>query len=175
MSAMQGDWMGLGRAIRDARKTAGFPTQQDLADRVGAKVSTIRAIEQGRNFSKVTPTLRVIERLLGWTHGSVEDVLDGREPTPRSEESAPEHGGADLADGLSIEVARELAGGQVIGDDVLNLTVPGSQDRLVVIYKSGDAGPVNPDELRRRLRVWTDVQRALRGLMPPVADDAEDA
>lgn len=180
---MERDWARLGAAIAAARKAKGLK-QPDLGGRVGVSRGTIQAIERGQGFAKVTPTLRAIERQLGWAEGSVEAVLDGGDAKPvetaspvqviRPEVVAPEVrvGLPDMTEGLPLRVVEKLAGeGPVLDAQVLDLTLPGSGTHMIVVVK-GEPG-VTQEQVREGLLAWANAERLLRGL-PNDPDDSSD-
>lgn len=79
-------WARLGDAIR-RRRVALRLTQEDLADKAGVSVNTIRNLEQGRRARELT--LPRITDALGWVGGSYFLILDGGDPlveeTPEEE------------------------------------------------------------------------------------------
>ena len=69
----------------------------EVGDR--GSVSTIRSYVQSRVAARPhRSTLAVVDRLLGWEHGSARSVLDGGEPRPLG---APAAGAADETPALS--------------------------------------------------------------------------
>jgi transcriptional regulator with XRE-family HTH domain len=173
------DWERLAEAIKAARKARGW-TQKDLAATARVGFSTVQRLESGKPASRTPASLPHVERALGWAHGSVEDILAGGEPTP---EGTPEgqleltqvRGTAPtLAAGMPLRVIQELTEGEVLDTEVLDLSRPGSDTRMVVVIKRG-ATDASPDQIREDLEVWTRVQRELRRITSATPDTDSDA
>lgn len=56
-------------------------SQADLAARAGISEGTVRSIEATRREGYQLATLRGLAAALGWSAGSIDDVLDGGEPS----------------------------------------------------------------------------------------------
>jgi transcriptional regulator with XRE-family HTH domain len=170
---MERDWTRLGRALAAARRAMdGRPTQQQLAEIVGVSRATVQAVERGKPFTKITPTLRAVERAVGWKEGSLESVLAGAEPAPARAGlrgglfADPYAAAADrpvLAGGLPLRVVQELSEGEVLDTEVLDLTGPGSRCKMIVVLKrERDSGEIDAERLRAELAAWSRVQRRIR-------------
>lgn len=166
MGRMTRDWARLGRAVADARRALGL-TQKDLADQIGVSRGAIQSIERGEEFTKITQTLRAVERALGWQKGSIESVLDGGDPkAPPQKVDQPERpeAPAELAPQLPLAIVHELSAetGPVLDTTVLDLPGASPGSRMIVVIKgSPDA---SPEQIRADLLAWSKEQRRLRGL-----------
>ena len=58
-------------------------SQDDLAAATSLSNSTIRAFEGGRVKQPNSQSMRLLEAALGWTTGSINAILEGKEPTLR--------------------------------------------------------------------------------------------
>ena len=90
---MAKDYQRLNRAL-EARRVELDMRWGDLAARARIAVQTLGAIRAGRNAPSVL-TARRLEDVLGWQHGSIDAILDGRDPEPLPEPTAEL---AELAD-----------------------------------------------------------------------------
>jgi len=80
-------WKRLGSALRAERQRQGL-SREELAAKADVSPRSIQSAESGRVPQGRRPfTLDAIERALDWAVGSVDSVLEGGEPTGRSEES----------------------------------------------------------------------------------------
>jgi hypothetical protein len=84
VSATPQDWKRLGEKIRLRRERLGL-TRPDVVARSGSAVTerTLGNYETGRSTSsgRIPPGYYAVAEVIGWTHDSVQDVLDGNEPT----------------------------------------------------------------------------------------------
>lgn len=83
----EGDLVRLGKAVRARRDELRW-SQSEAAWHAGVSDQTWLTVEKGGVTSK--RTLTAVERALSWPFGSVDAILEGREPPP-----APPPGGAD--------------------------------------------------------------------------------
>ncbi|OAA22262.1 putative transcriptional regulator [Frankia sp. EI5c] len=101
------DWPAVAAALK-ARMSAQRIGQQELADRAGISVSTLRLVQHGANRRVRNRTLTAIARALDWPDDHLVRVLTGNgEPGPTGAQAAP------MAIGLEI-----LAGVREIRDDI---------------------------------------------------------
>lgn len=77
---MDWDWQALATALRERRKTLGL-TQEQLADRAGMHVATIKDYEAGREYTRFPKSWNALEPELGWAAGSALATLKGGRPT----------------------------------------------------------------------------------------------
>lgn len=151
-------WTDLGRQLAEARQSAG-KTQVALAAEIGVSKSTIKAIEYGRPYEKVQANHRAVAQAVGWTPGSVEDVLDGRRPTvaggSRSAAGAP---ASKLPEGLSDRARLELGSARAFDDTVVRVGL-GRRKVIMILTEADDA--VSPEELRKDIEMWEQIQRAV--------------
>lgn len=158
-------------------------TQLELAERAGVSESTIQNLEAGRQYTRRPPSLSRVEAALGWAPGSADIVLDGGEPvehvdravepsTPEEAVTAPS-GQPILKTGMPLRIVQELTMGQVMDADVLDLSRPGSDARMVVVLVRGQSD-ASPDEIREDFEEWSRVQRELRRMTKPAADEPDD-
>ncbi|MER5769590.1 helix-turn-helix domain-containing protein [Streptomyces sp. NPDC001985] len=162
---MTWNWPALGNHLQAAREARRM-TQPQLADRVGVSLSTVQSVEAGKPFAKVTPTIRAMARIVGWTEDSPEAVLAGEEPSyvedyPRAGGDEPPQEEQETP-ALPPLIAEELREGQILGSGVYDLTQEGSSAQLIVIVK----GPsdATPEDMRRYAQAWRQKDRALRKL-----------
>lgn len=164
---MDTPWARVGAAVRTERKAQGL-TQADLAGRAGVSTGTIRAVERGQEFQKVTPTHRAVGRALGWTESSIEAVLDGGEPTLADEAPAAAMPSTGL-EGLPYRIARALADGTAL-DTRLKTIGPGGE--IVILLKTHDGA--TDEEKQAILREW-ERQEGHLDRLGEVADDSSDS
>lgn len=167
---MNRDWKRLGLAIKARREELGMTTQQALADTAGVTRQTVQSLEAGKERSRMPAAIAPVEEALKWEPGTVARILTG-------ETEAPRETSARFAEGMPMRIAQELTDGQVMDTEVLDLSVPGSSSRLVVVFKrDSPAADMDPDELRASLQEWSRIQRAMRRIAasPPegTADEA---
>lgn len=162
---MDRDWKRLGRAIKAQRDHLGLARQDDLAAAAGVNRQTIQSLEAGKARTRMPASIGKVEKALSWEPGTAARILT----EAPSEGSTPR-----FAEGMPMRIARELSDGQVVDTDVLDLTLPGSKSRLVVVFKhDSEAADMAPDELRAALEEWTRIQRALRQIT--AGDEADEA
>lgn len=155
---MDGDWLRLGRAVRDARNGKGL-SQMALGEHSGARRTVIQTIERGHRFQRITATLRSVERTLSWGEGSVESVLAGGDPLPSEEALDRDAAGRlrhDIASVLPLRVVRALSDGTTLDTTIVPLA-PNAE--MVVIVK-GKPG-ATPEQLRAALSVWEEREGLL--------------
>lgn len=168
---MDRDWKRLGRAIKAQREHLGMTTQQELADAAGVTRQTVQSLESGKQRSRMPATIAAVEKALEWEPGAASRILV-------EEAGVGEGGESRFAEGMPMRIAQELSGGQVVDTDVLDLSLPGSSSRIVVVFKQdAPAADADPDELRAELQEWSRIQRAMRKIAstPPdtTADEAQ--
>ncbi|MEN8649929.1 helix-turn-helix domain-containing protein [Streptomyces sp. 21So2-11] len=75
-------WAHLGAVVRAERERHGL-LQEELADRAGVSVGSVRGAEKGRvpRGLRWPQSLTQIEKALGWGVGSMQAVLSGKEPS----------------------------------------------------------------------------------------------
>lgn len=82
------DWRGLAAAL-NARMTDRRIGQQELADRAGVSVATLRILQHGGGERRVqNATLAAVSRALGWPADYLLSVLL-RRPLPDAEDDPP--------------------------------------------------------------------------------------
>ncbi|KAF0647118.1 MULTISPECIES: helix-turn-helix domain-containing protein [Streptomyces] len=159
---MNRDWARLGRAIKARREQLGLTTQQALADAAGVTRQTVQSLESGKPRSRMPATVAAVEKALQWDPGEASRIL--------TEPSSPVE---KYAEGMPSRVRRELSDGEVVDTEVLDLGIPGSGSRLVVVFKrDSPAGDMDPAELQRQVEEWTRIQRAMRHLAAQPDDDS---
>lgn len=164
---MDRDWKRLGRAIKASRERLGMATQQELADAAGVTRQTVQALESGKERTRMPAALAAIEKVLEWGPGEAISHLVGRTATVGE--------GPQFAEGMPMRIAQELTEGRVFDTDVLDLTLPGSNSRVVVVFKQdAEAGDMSPDELRVQLQEFSRIQRAMRKIASTPPDHAAD-
>lgn len=163
-------WVRLGHAFAEARRKIPL-TQEEAAERLHVSRTPIQAIERGRqsngkDFTKVTSTMRSYARLVGWTEDSIDKVLAGDDP---STAERPEPKAMETPAGLSPAVEMELHSGETVDSTVLHLG-PGENDaRVVVIVKGGENA--TKAEMEEAVRQWNRARRHLQS----ITSDAESA
>ncbi|MFI6594895.1 hypothetical protein ACIBHX_01535 [Nonomuraea sp. NPDC050536] len=89
----QEDWQRVAKAVVERRNDRGW-TQVDIAVTGPLSVDRVQAIEGARSTRYSPRTIANLERALEWQKGSVQAILDGKEPTPAesagTQPSAPE-------------------------------------------------------------------------------------
>ncbi|GAA3032813.1 transcriptional regulator with XRE-family HTH domain [Streptomyces olivoverticillatus] len=169
---MNGDWGRLGTAVQAARKAKGL-TQPQLGELIGVSRATVQAIEQGREFAKITHTLRALETPLGWKAGSIENVLAGGDPTYKASDTEPDNAAMPITDdsqALPLRVRQALGEGHLLDATIIDLPAEGSDEpdaQIVIVVKSKPTA--SPERMRRNVAAWERVERKLRAL--GTADD----
>lgn len=77
----------LGRAVRAARRDAGFVNREDFAEKVGRSARQVQALENGESGVGVD-TWSAAAKVLEWPIEKVYEILDGRRETDRSPSTA---------------------------------------------------------------------------------------
>lgn len=163
---MDRDWKRLGRAIKAQREHLGMTTQQELADAAGVTRQTVQSLEGGKERKRMPVAVAPVEKALGWEAGTASRILVEGPGVGEGVE-------ARFAEGMPMRIAQELSGGQVVDTDVLDLSLPGSNSRIVVVFKQdAPAANADPDELRAELQEWSRIQRAMRKIASTPPDDA---
>lgn len=163
---MNRDWKRLGRAIKAQREHLGLTTQQALADAAGVTRQTVQSLESGTDRSRMPATISAIEQALKWEPGEAARLLAGDPPSESTQR---------FAEGMPMRIAQELSDGQVVDTEVLDLSVPGSSSRIVVVFKSdAAAADRDPAELRAELQEFSRIQRAMRKIVTDPDDQAAD-
>lgn len=174
---MKRDWRRLGRALAEAREAAGL-TQDKAAKKLGVSLNPVQTIERGAS-KRVTTTIRAYAHLVGWTPEAVETVLDGGDPTMRSDAAeltathSRDQSAADRLAALPARVVQALSDdGQLIDATVMDLRRPGGGRAIIVIKGEPDAPP---EEIAKDLEEWARKELALRGIIPPDVDGNDAA
>lgn len=76
------DWSRLAEYVVTRRKELGYPRQVDLIHVSALGTRTLSSIEAGERTQYNRTTLAALEQALEWAPGSINDVLNGDEPTP---------------------------------------------------------------------------------------------
>jgi transcriptional regulator with XRE-family HTH domain len=165
------NWVRLGQQLRAARRTKDLK-QLELANLAGVSLSTVQAIEGGKAFARVTPTVRTLARLVGWQDGSAETVLAGGDPTPApataTHEPLPQEPPAEPESAyahLPVRIREELKEGQFLDSGVYDISPEGSDVQMIVVIK-GKTG-ATPEEIRRYMETVRRTERRLRQLNSP--------
>ncbi|MCX5398959.1 helix-turn-helix transcriptional regulator [Streptomyces sp. NBC_00102] len=142
-------WAGLGDAFKAARATLKL-TQSDIMEALDVSRATVQNVERGKAFTRPTSTHRAYARLVGWTEGSVDQVLAGGEPTPAAAATPGGKGpGGRVPDDLPLHIAEELASGRLLDTAVIRM--PGG-GQAVVVARGREGG--SPEELQASLEAW---------------------
>lgn len=112
------EWQRLARLVVHRRVELGYRLQKEFTEASGIKIRTLNNIENHRQSSYDAGTIAMLEQGLKWRPGSVDDVLEGGEPTPvdQTELSLPELDKDQLREILrrSREVTADLE--RLLGD-----------------------------------------------------------
>lgn len=65
----------------ERRRERGYRTQREFAEALGVSRRTVAALERGEHPMS-DDTVAAVERVLGWSPGSVDAILAGKQPTP---------------------------------------------------------------------------------------------
>lgn len=160
------NWARLGRELAAARRAKKLK-QLELADLAGVSLATVQAIEGGKSFARVTPTIRAFVRIVGWQEGSAETVLAGGDPNPAVAPDSPVTTQVPIppADSdsafahLPVRIREELKEGQFLDSGVYDISPEGSDVQMIVVIKGKT--DATPEEIRRYM---DDVRRAERKL-----------
>lgn len=164
------NWVRLGQELAAARRTRKLK-QRELADLAGVSLATVQAIEGGKTFARVTPTIRALARLVGWQEGSAEAVLAGGEPTymPAAatgqlellDHGAPEPAERDdWAERIPLRIREEVREGQVLDSGTYDLSQKDTDVQILVMIKAPSGA--TPEQIREYLQVWRRAERELR-------------
>jgi DNA-binding XRE family transcriptional regulator len=167
---MERDWVRLGAALRAAREVLG-PTQAEMGERIGIGRDAVRDIEAGRP-KRLTSTIRAYGRAVGWAEDSVEHVLAGGDPvpaaaapgTPTPAPAGPLGEAGPYATGMPDRVAFELSDGRILDTDIIDLSIPGSDAKLVLVAKAGASAATDAQKRADLLR-WARIQRRVRQII----------
>lgn len=162
MDTMARDWARLGERLK-AGRIARDMEQQEVAAELGVGRGAIWNIESGK-VAKVTMTIKLYAKLIGWDDKSVGDVLDGGEPTLVNEpetvalpEAGPERGAAS---DLSLAVQESLRKGPLLESRVEEVTTPAGRVRATIVIRGEDG--LTQEELLAALRALT-IQVSAQG------------
>lgn len=169
MCTMDRDWSQLGAAIRAAREALGL-NQEQLAAAAGVSRSTVQGLERGRVPKSEAPSsLPHVERALGWPAGTALAVTEGAEapdvnaPKTVSLVRPPALSQAAMLDRLPAQIREELAAGEVLGVDVVDLGPTEAGTRMIVVVKRDESGAEpDPEAVRAAMEDWKKRQRELR-------------
>lgn len=90
----------LGQLVAARRKALGLQTAQKLAEAARVSLRTITTVETGERTGFNPTTKGAIERVLRWAPGSIDAILDGREPLEGPQN--PDGHGVDGSGGLDL-------------------------------------------------------------------------
>lgn len=152
---MARDWARLGERLKAGRIERGME-QQEVASAIGVKRGAIRNIEIGQ-VVKITTTIRMYAKLIGWADGSIDDVLDGGEPTvdtrPKEADStAAVTAGAAESD-LSLHVQQSLRRGPLLESRVEEVKTPAGRVVATIVIRGEDG--LTQEELLAALQALT--------------------
>jgi predicted transcriptional regulator len=169
---MDWDWTALATALRERRKALRL-TQEELAEHAGIHTGTIKDYEAGKAYTRMPKSWSALERVLGWSPGSAQTVLEGGAPTvimgdddvhSLSQSQDPHQ----PLSGLPASVLDELVGGEIYATDIHDLSqTDGITIITVAVRRPGEPGEqISHEQRRRNFRAWSRVQRQLNGLPP---------
>ena len=99
------DFKRLGDAIAKRYRELGM-TQTQVAAACHVRTMTIRNLEDGRPFTKIPPTVWLLEPVLEWEEGSCVALLNGGDATPIVKPGSDEDG--FLRDLKALNINEEL-------------------------------------------------------------------
>lgn len=163
------DFERLARAVATAREARKW-RQEDLATAAGISLSSVQNIEGARSFTRVPPSLRKIDKALGWELGSCLDILRGGDPTLVSGSVDRRANSGDVQPdglrGLPAGIRAALSEGEHLAGDVIDLSEPDSDFRLIVVAQRGMYRTEEDIEtLRKQMKRWMEIQEGIRGLV----------
>lgn len=159
------DWKRLGREFAAQREAVGL-TQVTAAEALGVTRTPIQAIERGRQsngspFTKVTQTMRAYARLIGWTEGSPQVILDGGKPKLAAMPSEPST--APRSTDLPPAIDLELRSGKTLDSTVVHLGEADDDDTRIIVVLKG-AENLSEEELDDLWRTWRKTRRQLQAI-----------
>lgn len=168
------DWERLGRAFAAAREAADL-TQVEAGQRIGVSRGPIQAIERGRQsngreFTKVTRTMRDYAGLVRWTKESPARVLDGQEPEPATQPVSVS--ATDPKRELPTAVDRELRSGRTLDHAVVHLGANEEDDTRLIVVLQG-AEDMTEDEIDAAWQKWRQTRRRLQAI-PGETDNPQE-
>lgn len=75
-------WKHLGNRVVERRVELGMETTTALSEATGLSTRILGDLENGRKASYRQATLLKVLSALGWANGSIEEILEGRDPIP---------------------------------------------------------------------------------------------
>lgn len=169
MCTMTQDWAGRLAAIRAERKRRGL-TQAELAALADVAESTIQNLEGAREYTSEPHALRKVEAALHAQDAPHDDT----EPLPLADdegEPAPVLTPRATA-GMPLRVQHELAEGEVVDTEIIDLS-RGGMKMVVVVTRDPGTTEVDDEQMRGDLREWSRIQRQLRNIA--ISSDSDDA
>jgi transcriptional regulator with XRE-family HTH domain len=168
------DYARLAAAIVAARKARGW-LQNEFIQTSGLGKSTVQRLERGESGSPypTRTTITILERVLGWSPGSVEIVLEGGDPTrlpghasPGMEPPAtPDGAGQPQISALPLAARNVLEQGELLDTEVIDLSRPGTDFHILVVAK---VGITDDEEKRERMRQaieqWLMLRKGIRDM-----------
>jgi transcriptional regulator with XRE-family HTH domain len=151
MGAVDGDWNRLGKALAACRNSRGL-SQTDFGRMAGISRTTVQGIERGKPMKRLTSALRRYAAGVGWPDGALEDVLAGREFTPRPRGDVR----SASPNGLPLRVAHAIAEGKVLDTRIVPLT-PHADAVILVMAKPAATNP----QMRTALATWSHHEPAV--------------
>ncbi|WP_176930390.1 helix-turn-helix transcriptional regulator [Actinacidiphila guanduensis] len=152
---MDGDWNRLGKALAACRNSRGL-SQTDFGRMAGISRTTVQGIERGKPMKRLTSALRRYAAGVGWPDGALEDVLAGREFTPRPRGDVR----SASPNGLPLRVAHAIAEGKVLDTRIIALT-PHADAVILVMAKPAATNT----QMRTALATWSHHEPAVLGAL----------
>lgn len=79
----RGNWKRLGQLLYERRHELGYPVREAFVEEKGLRNSRVVSdLENAKRTNFSRGTLLEIEDVYGWQRNSIQQVLDGGEPTP---------------------------------------------------------------------------------------------
>lgn len=160
---MDYDWERLGNAVRDARAALDL-SQEELAKRAGVSKGAVKKLESKKGYATWPTTVGQIERALDWEPGHARKIAQA----PPLAAAGPSIRGSILP--AAVQVA--LREGELLGADVVEIQLPGSKMRVIVV---GTLDDYTEESLRAVTQEWLRINTGIRKLVSKPDETAAPA